>query len=178
MGAIFTVLVAVLCYYVWDGFFPRKLENVDVKGIARVVTSGWVEFPFYPIDQSRIYIAVYLENPTEYIIREVSIWAKIKTKTDVTINVNAPCLGPHSQLRILAGSNTGRQTCIVPLNAEDSKLVPVEGWGVDSDVKLTWGFSKIEGHSQPVRFLDQIAESLSQTPLRHLQLENCACAAT
>jgi hypothetical protein len=82
LTVVFLVLLTslgYLGYFVWDGFFPRKLTNVEVSGRAQLKLA--VEWQFYPLDESRKYIAVYLDNPSDYIIRGATVSAQIKLKS-------------------------------------------------------------------------------------------------
>jgi hypothetical protein len=213
------LLITVPGYFVWDGFFTRKLTNVEVSGRAQLKLAGWVEFQFYPLDENRKYIVVYLDNPSDYIIRGATVSAQIKFKSaggaapnglppgwrlddeparpklpgysyvdepapqaapkpDTTITVpSTPCVGPHSEFRVLARTTTNRQTCIVTLSAEQSKLIPVDEWQVRSDghrfksvdldaLEFSWGLTSVEGHSQPIKILQDIADWLGIDKLK------------
>jgi hypothetical protein len=149
------VLPTALGYFVWDGFVPRKLGDSEVTGGAQLKTSGWVEFHLYPVDESRKYIAVYLNNPSDYIIRGVTVSAQIKVKPNTIINVpNTPCIGPRSELRVLARTTAHRQTCIVTLSAEHSRLIPEMDKTIDRDaLEFHWWLTSVEGHAQPIKIL-------------------------
>jgi len=170
MRFVFLVLLAALAalgYFVWDGFFSRKLTNVEVSAGARLVRSTGVYLSFLPIDESRKYIAVYLDNPSDYIIRGATVSAQIKVKPNTTITVpNTPCVVPHSEFRVLARTATDRQTCIAMLSAEHSKLIPERDLlpgdpmkTVDLDaLEFSWSLTSVEGHSQPIKILKDIAD--------------------
>jgi hypothetical protein len=57
----------------------------------------WIEWKFLPLDhQNRKYIAVYLDNPSDYIIRGATVSAQIKLKSagdDAAITVARRVLG-------------------------------------------------------------------------------------
>jgi hypothetical protein len=182
---VFLVLLTVPGYFDWDGFFPRKLTNVEVSGRARLLGAGLVNLSFYPIDESRDYIVVYLDNSSDYIIRGATVSAQIKFKSAYSAAMaaklppgytfdhepitvpNTPCVVPHSEFRVLARTATGRpgQTCIVMLSAEHSKLIPERDdshyKSVDDDaLEFSWWLTSVEGHSQPIKILKDIADWL------------------
>jgi hypothetical protein len=137
----------------------------------------WIEWKFLPLDhQNRKYIAVYLDNPSDYIIRGATVSAQIKLKSagdDAAITVpSAPCVGPHSEFRVLARTATDGQTCIVTLSAEHSKLVPERDFDassktVDLDaLELRWWFTSVAGHSQPIKVLRDFADWLGIDKLK------------
>jgi hypothetical protein len=165
VGIVVLLILLTLGYFVWDGFIPRKLTPASFSGSAQIVTWEQIEFPLFPIDPARKYIAVYVENPTDYVVRQISIIAQIKVGSNVTISVpSTDCLAKSKpDLRILAHVKAERQTCVAPLTGQQSELIPErELFGsklVDRQgLEFSWSYSAVWGHGQPIKVLSDAAD--------------------
>jgi hypothetical protein len=167
MRIVLIILLAIIGFFAWDGFFPRTLTGTNLQGGAQIATFAQVEYSFFPIDQKLKYIIVSVENPTDYIIRSVSIAAQIKVGSDVNINIpSTQCVPGSNGLRILARTSAEKQSCIVPLSAEQSALIPDKPLSfapelkrVDHDaLKFTWSYTRIEGHGQPIKLAADVID--------------------
>jgi hypothetical protein len=180
MKYVLLLMFVVVAYLVWDGFVPRQLTPSSLHGGARVVTDAEVSVDLDPLDRDwkyRKYIAVWVNNPTDMIVRSVTIAARIKLGEDTVVEVpGTKCvIAGSTDFRILAHTDADRQTCLVPLSREKSSMVPdkegfhlpiegvpsiVSGLKVvdDDKVKLDWWFDKATGHAQPIKLLSDAGD--------------------
>src|SRR5262249_26142205 len=154
--SVVVVIILIVAYFVWDGFVPRQLDPSPLNGGAIIATPFSINMDLLPLDPNRKYIAVRLDNPTDMIIRSVTIAAQIKVGADTVINIpETKCVVQGStDLRLLANTHAKEHTCVVPLSIEKSNMIPVEdfflggGKVVDRDkVKLEWTIEGATGHA-------------------------------
>src|SRR5262245_61602673 len=163
---VLIIILLGLGYLYYDGFLPRQIDASKINGTARLVNWDRVEYSMHPLplppDPERRYIVVSLDNYSEYIVRAVSITAIISQPTgeEIVSIWGAPCIAKNlPDLRILSNTHATEQTCIVPLNQEQSRQIAEKG---TSSLKLSWGFRKVTGHSQPNRFMKDVVDWVEQ----------------
>ncbi len=121
MKYVLLLIFAVVAYLVWDGFVPRELEPSSLSGGARVVTDNEVAMVLLPDLHRRKYIAVSVNNPTDMIVRSVTIAAPINVGADTVIEIpRTKCaVAGRTDLRILAHTDADGQTCVVSLERRE-----------------------------------------------------------
>jgi|SRR5262249_18260060 len=130
--SVVVIISIVVAYFVWDGFVPRQLDPSPLNGGAIIATPLSINMDLLPLDPNRIYIAVRLDNPTEMIIRSVTIAAQIKVGADTVINIPETKCVVHgsTDLRLLANTHADQHTCVVPLSIEKSNMIPVKDFSL------------------------------------------------
>ena len=189
--AVFLVLgVSYMAYL--EGSSIRELPREEVEKIrvrASLIESGWVYYDHYPVRRNSPYVALYLDNKSEFIIRRIRIRAQLNWKDGKTITSISgdPCVTQNESddLRILV--NDGKtiqgirpeqyQFCVVKIDLPED----VEGiarkicshveiddtdWLEDvmkcNPFDFIFGIVEIKGHRQPFELLVRFQQMMAK----------------
>jgi hypothetical protein len=109
---------------------PRE-EAEKIRARASLIESGWVYYDHYPVLRNSLYLALYLDNKSEFIIRRIRVHAQLNWKGGKRISSISgdPCLtrNKSDDLRILVNDGESiqgirpeqYQFCVVKIDFPD-----------------------------------------------------------